>query len=86
MTKELIINFLYIFSNVYFVLIFARILLSFVPTGLMRLRLFVFNVTEPVLAPIRKVVPPLGGVMDLSPIIFYVLLELAVTLINYLLK
>jgi len=84
MTKELIINYLYIFSNVYFVLIFARIFLSFVP-GLPKIRLFVFNVTEPVLAPIRKVVPPLGGVMDLSPIIFYLALELIITLAaNYL--
>ena len=81
MNKELLVNFLYIFSNVYFVLIFARIILGFVP-GLPRLRLFVFNVTEPVLAPIRKVIPPLGGVMDLSPIIFYLALELLLEVVT----
>lgn len=86
MTKELIINFLYILSNVYFVLIFVRILLSFVPIPLARLRLFVLNTTEPVLAPIRKVVPPLGGVLDLSPIIFYLALELLIGLLTRYLR
>lgn len=83
MTKELFINFLYIFSNVYFVLIFARIILSFIPVGMPRTRLFVFNVTEPVLGPIRKAIPPLGGVLDLSPIIFYLLLELVITIVSH---
>jgi YggT family protein len=85
MTKVLFVNFLYIFSNVYFVLIFARIILGFVP-GLPKTRLFVFNVTEPVLAPIRKVVPPLGGVLDLSPIIFYLVLELLITIVSHYLS
>lgn len=83
MTKELLLNFLNIFANVYFVLIFARIILSFVP-GMLKFRLFVYNVTEPVLAPIRKIIPPLGGVMDLSPIIFYLLLELLIQALKYL--
>jgi YggT family protein len=82
MAKILAINFLYIFSNVYFVLIFTRIILSFFPIRLHKLRLFVFNSTEPVLAPIRKVIPPLGGVMDLSPIIFYLLLEIIIELVS----
>lgn len=86
MYKELLLNFLYIFSNVYFVLIFVRILISFLPVGLPKLRLFVFNVTEPVLAPIRKVIPPLGGVMDLSPIIFYVVLELVIEIVSRFLR
>ena len=86
MTKLLLLNFLYVFSNVYFVLIFVRIILSFVPIGLPRVRLFVFNVTEPVLAPIRKVIPPLGGALDLSPIIFYLLLELIIEIVSRYLK
>lgn len=82
MLRETAINFLYLFSNVYFILIFVRIFLSFIPVGLPKLRLFIFNVTEPVLAPIRKVIPPLGGVLDLSPIIFYLALELIIELIS----
>lgn len=82
MVKELLINFVNIFANIYFVLIFVRIILSFVPIGVPRTRLFVFNVTEPVLAPIRKFIPPLGGVMDLSPIIFYFALEILIQILN----
>lgn len=86
MAKALLLNFLFLFSNVYFVLIFLRIILSFVPIGLPRLRLFVYNVTEPVLGPIRKIIPPLGGVLDLSPIIFYLVLELTIELISRYLR
>lgn len=86
MIKELLINFLYIFSNVYFILIFGRIILGFIPVGVPKLRIFVFNVTEPVLAPIRKIIPPLGGILDLSPIIFYLLLELLIEVISRLLQ
>jgi YggT family protein len=86
MTKEFLLNFLYVFSNAYFVLIFLRIILSFMPSGFMRIRLFVFNTTEPVLAPIRKLIPPLGGVFDLSPIIFYLILELVVEIVSRYLR
>lgn len=78
MLKEIVFNFVSVFANVYFILIFVRILLSFLPIKSPRIRLFIFNVTEPVLAPIRKVIPPLGGVMDLSPIIFYLILEIII--------
>lgn len=80
--REIFLNFLYIFSNVYFVLILARIVLGLVPVGLPKLRLFVFNVTEPVLGPIRKIIPPIGGVLDLSPIIFYFLLEILIEIVG----
>ena len=83
--KELIINFINIFANIYFVLIFVRIILSFIPVGLPRLRLFIFDVTEPLLAPIRKIVPPMGGMFDLSPIILYLILELLVEVVTRLL-
>jgi len=82
--RELILNFINIFANIYFVLIFIRIILSFFPTGLPRTRLFIFDVTEPLLAPIRKIVPPLGGVLDLSPILLYLILELLVEIITRL--
>ena len=34
------------------------------------------RVTEPLMAPIRRVVPPLGGMLDLSPLIALVLIQL----------
>ena len=82
MVKEFILNFLNIFSNFYIILLFARIILSFMPMKLMRFRLFVFNATEPILAPVRRVIPPLGGMVDLSPIIVYLVLEIVIGLIR----
>lgn len=83
--KELFINFINIFANIYFVLIFVRIILGFIPVGLPRLRLFVYDATEPFLAPIRRLVPPLGGLLDLSPIILYLVLELLIQIVTRLL-
>jgi YggT family protein len=33
------------------------------------------DLTEPIIAPIRRVVPPLGGMIDVSPIIALILLQ-----------
>ncbi|MCZ6788942.1 MAG: YggT family protein [Chloroflexi bacterium] len=49
--------------------IFARIILSWFPTsGKNPIVLFVFAVTEPILAPIRRMVPRFGSI-DISPMI-----------------
>ena len=50
------------------VLIFARILLSFVNFGSYQIRNFIFRLTEPILAPIRNVLPQTAG-LDFSPLI-----------------
>jgi YggT family protein len=33
-----------------------------------------YDVTEPVMAPFRRLIPPIGG-MDLSPILIFILLS-----------
>ena len=49
--------------------IFARIILSWFPTsGKNPIVVFVFAVTEPILAPIRRMVPRFGSI-DISPMI-----------------
>ncbi|MEW6155447.1 MAG: YggT family protein [Actinomycetota bacterium] len=62
--------------QLYIIVLFARIILSWFPvspdSGLSSVYRFLHTVTEPVLAPIRRVVPPLGvgGMgLDLSPMI-----------------
>jgi YggT family protein len=59
---------------VYVILLFGRVILSWFPlspgSALVGVYSFLFNVTEPVLAPLRRVIPPLGG-FDLSPIIVF---------------
>jgi len=76
----LVIVYLEAFINVLFLgltlAIFGRVLLSWVPTRLpWGLSDFVFSVTEPILAPIRRALPAAAG-MDFSPLIALVLLQL----------
>jgi YggT family protein len=56
-------------------LIIARIILSFVNIGGYELRELVFRLTEPILAPIRKILPPMGG-LDFSPMVVLIVADL----------
>jgi YggT family protein len=60
---------------VYSLLIFARIIISWGAGSHNRLLHFLIRVTEPVLGPFRRVIPPLG-MIDISPIIVFFLLDL----------
>ena len=64
------------FLNLYLILVFARIILSWFPVSpggaMAQVFSFLYTVTEPVLGPVRRAIPPIGmGGMgfDLSPII-----------------
>jgi YggT family protein len=64
--------------------IIARILLSWIRSpGAGRLKMVLHDVTEPIMAPFRKPVFRIG-MMDISPIIVLVLLDLAKTLLIYI--
>lgn len=55
-------------------LILARVILSYVdPGGRSRFAAFVISTTEPILAPIRRILPP-TGMFDLSPLIVLLIL------------
>jgi len=73
---DISIQFISILGGVLVAAIFVRALLSwFMPndgSGLMRV---LMDVTEPVLAPIRRLLPPVGG-FDFSPILAMVLIWL----------
>jgi len=57
--------------------IFARILLSWMPMDREnRLVRIIYEITEPILGPIRRVLPALGG-LDLSPLIALILIRVA---------
>ena len=60
----------------YLIILFARIILSWFPiqpnSGMATIYSFLFSLTEPVLGPIRRILPPIGmGGMgfDLSPLV-----------------
>ena len=80
--QEVLINTASMFFNVLMVLLFVRILMSWLPMFQgSRFAELLFSLTEPFLAPIRKLImkSPLGGpgmVLDFSPIIAFVLLRL----------
>jgi YggT family protein len=61
--------------------IFVRVIMSWVPVRLpLGLNELVWNVTEPVLAPIRRYMPIAGG-MDFSPLIALLLIQIIATII-----
>ena len=65
-------------GNAYFIALFARIILSWFPISpdspFASIFSFLYTITEPVLGPIRRMLPPIGmgGMgLDLSPIIVF---------------
>ena len=78
--------------RIYSLLILIRVLLSWVNPDpyrslvshpLMRL---LNRVTDPLLRPLRRIVPPIGGTVDISPIVALILLEIARRLLLSLLS
>jgi YggT family protein len=73
-------NLLVYFINVFFTLlslaILARVLLSWVRVSPYHPAVeFLYRLTEPILAPLRRIIPPLGMV-DISPVIALFLLQI----------
>jgi YggT family protein len=75
-------NILCALGQVYLIAIFGRIILSWFPVsaGSAMAKVFevLYTITEPVLGPIRRVLPPvgIGGMgLDLSPIIVILLIQ-----------
>jgi YggT family protein len=65
--------------TVYFVVLVARIILSWFPmrpgTPLSSIASIVYELTEPVLAPVRRVIPSIG-MFDISPIVVFIGLQI----------
>jgi YggT family protein len=78
-----------IFTILYYVLwifeliLLARVILSWFPNvdRSNPLIQFLYDVTEPVLRPIREMMPP-TGMMDLSPLIVFLIIQVLMTLIQ----
>ncbi len=76
---------LLLFFNIYYYILFGRIILSFLRVDIYQnprwagvFRLF-YGLTEPLLAPIRRLVPMIrtgAGFLDLSPLILLFLLHM----------
>jgi len=68
--------------QIYEFLILIRVLLSWInvnpyrPTIDHPLVQLLYRITDPVLEPIRRIVPPIGGAIDITPIVALLLLEI----------
>ena len=71
--------------SVYLLVMFARAILSWFPvrpgTGLASFLHVLMQLTEPVLAPVRRVIPP-AGMFDLSFIVVFIGLEIILRALN----
>ena len=64
-----------ILLEIYTWLIIARALISWVsPDPYNPIVNFLYMVTEPILRPARRLIPPIGGTIDISPIVVLILL------------
>ena len=63
-----LVQILSLIINIYTWILFARALVSWIPNldPSNQIVQILYAITEPVLEPIRKLIPPLGGVMDIS--------------------
>ena len=67
-------SFVGILVSLLWVLVMGRVLISWIdPTGRGRLASALFQLTEPLLAPIRRLLPPTSG-LDFSPLILLLVL------------
>jgi YggT family protein len=71
--------------QLYLIALFGRIILSWFPissgSAMASIYGFLYTITEPVLGPVRRVVPPLGGggmAFDLSPIIVLIVIQVVI--------
>ncbi len=73
--------------QIYSYVLLARALISWIPNldPYNPFVQFLYQITEPVLEPIRKLIPPLGGMIDISIIVAFfgimILQQLLVTLV-----
>jgi len=64
--------------NVYLIVLVGRAVLSWFPLSpnspLAPVASFLYAVTEPVLAPVRRIIPPIGG-FDISFLIVFIVIQ-----------
>ncbi len=69
--------------NALILAIIARALLSWFPIDPYNpIVNLIHQITEPILAPLRRFIPPVGGMMDITPIIAIILLQVLQTIVN----
>ena len=72
--------------DLYTIVLIVRIVFSWLPphTRANQFYVFVYAITDPVMRPVRRVIPPVSG-FDLSPILLFLILRVARRLLRQLL-
>jgi YggT family protein len=74
-------NIVSVLFQVYEILLLIRVLLSWINIDPRRpaidhpLVQLLVRITDPVLAPLRRLIPPIGGTVDISPVVALIILE-----------
>lgn len=73
---------LYWVLHIYQLILLARVLMSWIPNLDQNnpIARFLYQATEPVLAPIRSALPPMGGI-DLSPLVVFLGISVIIQLV-----
>ena len=72
--------------SVYYIVLFARVILSWFPmqpgTALASIASVIYQLTEPVMGPVRRIIPTVG-MIDISPIVVFFGLRILQSAICY---
>jgi len=87
MLQRIAIIFFNLFAGIYGWIILARVIISWTGTNAYNSKIgnILFELTEPILAPVRKLLP-FSKTVDLSPLVVFILLQLLSNWINGLIK
>lgn len=77
MVSVYLIYFIKIFANILIFALFARVVLSWMRVNSRGFLVsLIVESTEPILRVFRRIIPPIGGVLDLSPIFAFFAIDL----------
>jgi YggT family protein len=63
--------------QIYEFIILIRVLLSWVNINPYHPAIrILYQITDPVLQPLRRIIPPIGGTIDISPVVALIILEI----------
>ncbi len=79
-----VVQFIKVLANILSILVFIQAFLSFIMSPFHPIRQAIDQIVEPLLAPIRRIIPPVG-MFDFSPFVLIVLIQIAVSFISYFL-
>jgi len=80
-----LIQLIYFISEALIILIIISVILSYVMDPYHAVRRWVDSIVQPLLMPIRRVVPPVAG-LDFSPLVLIILIQLLANLLVRLLR